>query len=263
MRRGHSVIPRVNVLGVGIHPVDEERAVAIIEGWIERGERRWVDLCTVHTVMECRRAPRLRRIVNSSGLSAPDGMPLVWLCRVAGERGAGRVYGPDLMLSLCRRAEVSGHRHYFYGGAPEVLEALVDNLRRAFPDLRIAGWHSPPVRPPDVPEDPEVLAEIDASEADLVWVGLGTPKQDYWMGRHRGLLAHPAALIGVGAAFDFHAGMLPQAPAWMQRSGLEWLFRLAHEPRRLAFRYLVYNPAFLVLLALQRSGLRSFPMGPR
>lgn len=252
--------PRVNILGVGIHPIDEAVTVETVEEWIRRGERHWVDVCTVHTVMECRRDARLREIVNTSGLSTPDGMPLVWLCRLAGETETERVYGPDLMLALCRRSESAGHRHYFYGGRSDVLEDLVGSLRARFPGLRIAGWHAPPFRAADAAEDSEVLEAIDASGADVVWVGLGTPKQDYWVGRHRERLERPAALIAVGAAFDFHAGRLAQAPAWMQRSGLEWLFRMAHEPRRLAHRYLVYNPLFVFLVTLQRLGLRSFPL---
>lgn len=261
MRAPSTNPPRVNILGTGIHAIDESRAVREIEGWIVRGERRWVDVCTVHTVMECYREPKLRRIVNASGLSTPDGMPLVWLCRMAGYE-AGRVYGPDLMLALCRRGQVTGHRHYFYGGTPEVVEELVANLRSWFPELEIVGWHAPPFRPPDAPEDPLILTEIDAVKPDVVWVGLGTPKQDYWVARHRPLLEHPAALIAVGAAFDFHAGRLPQAPKWMQRSGLEWLFRLAQEPRRLARRYLLYNPWFVGLVALQKLGLRKFSLDP-
>ena len=255
-------MPRVNVLGVGISALDERRAVAEVEGWVTRGERHWVNVCTVHTVMECRKSERLRGIVNGGGLATPDGMPLVWLCRAAGHRDAGRVYGPDLMLALCRRSQVTGHRHYFYGGTPDVTEELVDRLLWQFPKLQVAGWHAPPFRPPDTPEEPAVLAKIDSARPDVVWVGLGTPKQDYWVGRHRPLLIHPAALIAVGAAFDFHAGRLPQAPRWMQRAGLEWLFRLAHEPRRLAHRYLVYNPLFILLVMLQKAGLRRFELSP-
>lgn len=251
-------LPRVNVLGVGIHAINEARAVAEIERWVEDGERRWVDVCTVHTVMECRRNPALRSIVNHAGLATPDGMPLVWLARQAGHPGVGRVYGPDLMLALCRRSALTGHRHFFYGGTPDVVEELCTNLTRRFPGLAVAGRHAPPFRPPGAAEDPEVLRAIDATRPDIVWVGLGTPKQDLWVGRHRPVLEHPAALVAVGAAFDFHAGRLPQAPGWMQRAGLEWLFRLVHEPRRLAYRYLVYNPWFVTLVLLQKARLRRF-----
>jgi N-acetylglucosaminyldiphosphoundecaprenol N-acetyl-beta-D-mannosaminyltransferase len=251
-------LPRINVLGVAINAIDLSQAVQQIESWIESGTRSYVNVCTVHTVMECRRDAGLRHRVNAGGLATPDGMPLVWLGRLHGHR-TGRVYGPDLMLELCRRGAEQGHRHYFYGSTPAVLEDLLANLSRRFPGLRVAGSHSPPRRPADAPEDAAVLERIDASGADVVWVGLGTPKQDHWIARHRPLLRAPV-LIAVGAAFDFHAGRKAQAPRWMQRAGLEWLFRLAHEPRRLARRYLLYNPWFLAAAALQLSGLKRYPV---
>lgn len=255
-----SELSRVNVLGVGVTPLDLPRAVDVVDGWIASGGSSYVNVCTVHTIMECRREPRLRAVVNRSGMSVTDGMPLVWLSRLAGHRGARRVYGPDLMLAVCERGLSRGYRHFLYGATDEVLNDLVANLERRFPGIRIVGRHAPPFRPPDAPEDEAVLAAIDAAEPDLVWVGLGTPKQDYWVARHRPALRRPAALIAVGAAFDFHAGRLPQAPRWMQASGLEWLFRLACEPRRLAHRYLVYNPLFVLQVALQKSGLRRYPL---
>lgn len=249
--------PRINVLGVGISAINLQNAIDEIEGWIARRERRYVNVCTVQTVMECRQDARLRRLVNESGLSTPDGMPLVWLSHLHGYRHAGRVYGPDLMLVLCERSAATGHRHFFYGGAPGIADRLARRLQSRFPGLVVAGTHSPPYRPADAEEDRAVLEAIDAAAPDVVWVGLGTPKQDYWVSRHRDRLSAPA-LIAVGAAFDFHAGLLRQAPRWMQRSGLEWLFRLAQEPRRLAFRYLVYNPLFVANVALQLSGLRAY-----
>jgi len=250
-------LPRINVLGVGISAINLLVAIEEIEGWIARGERHYVNVCTVQTVMECQRAPELRRLVNASGLSTPDGMPLVWLSRLHGYRDAGRVYGPDLMLALCERSASTGHRHFFYGGAPGIADRLAERLTKRFPGLIVAGTYSPPFRAADVEEDRVVLETIDATKPDIVWVGLGTPKQDYWVSRHRGLLA-ASAIIAVGAAFDFHAGVLRQAPKWMQRSGLEWLFRLTQEPRRLAYRYLVYNPLFVLLVALQLAKLRAF-----
>jgi N-acetylglucosaminyldiphosphoundecaprenol N-acetyl-beta-D-mannosaminyltransferase len=248
---------RVNVLGVGISAINLSDAVRTIEGWIASGERHYVNVCNVHTVMECQKDEALRRLVNDSGLSTPDGMPLVWLSRLHGHASAGRVYGPDLMLTLSERSQRTGHRHFFYGGGPGVAERLADKLRERFTGLRVAGTHEPPFRPVGAQEDRAVLDAIDASGADIVWVGLGTPKQDYWVARHRPLLSAPV-LIAVGAAFDFHAGLIAQAPRWMQRSGLEWLFRLSREPRRLTYRYLVYNPLFLTLVFLQRSRLRSY-----
>jgi N-acetylglucosaminyldiphosphoundecaprenol N-acetyl-beta-D-mannosaminyltransferase len=247
-------LPRINVLGVGISAINLTQAIAEIEGWIDRGERHYVNVCTVHTVMECQQDDRLRQIVNRSGLSTPDGMPLVWLSRWGGHQNAGRVYGPDLMLALCERSQTTGHRHYFYGGMPGVADLLVTKLRGRFPGLHVAGTYTPPFRPAGAIEDQAVINAINDTSPDIVWVGLGTPKQDFWVGLHRPLLTAPV-VIAIGAAFDFHAGLLKQAPSWMQRSGLEWLFRLSQEPRRLAYRYLVYNPLFLTMVAMQQAGL--------
>jgi N-acetylglucosaminyldiphosphoundecaprenol N-acetyl-beta-D-mannosaminyltransferase len=249
--------PRVNILGVGISAINLQQAVQAIEGWIAGKDAQYVNVCTVHTVMECQRDVRLRRIVNASGVSTPDGMPLVWLGLLHGHRHVSRVYGPDLMLAVCDRSQGTGARHFFYGGAPGVADLLVRRLRARYPGLAVAGTHSPPYRPADAEEDRDVLDAINAAAPDIVWVGLGTPKQDYWVSRHRGRLKAPV-LIAIGAAFDFHAGLMRQAPRWMQRSGLEWLFRLLHEPRRLAFRYLVYNPLFVFKVALQFLGIQRY-----
>jgi N-acetylglucosaminyldiphosphoundecaprenol N-acetyl-beta-D-mannosaminyltransferase len=260
---GRSAPGRSNVLGVGISAINLPQATAEIERWILDGERKYVNVCTVHTVMECQNDVRLRAIVNGSGLSTPDGMPLVWLNRLHGHRDAGRVYGPDLMLALCERGQDAGYRHYFYGGAAGVADRLVERLRERFPRLQVAGTHSPPFRTAGAGERADVLAGINDSRPDIVWVGLGTPKQDYWMANHRSALSAPA-LVAVGAAFDFHAGLVKQAPPWMQRSGLEWLFRLLQEPRRLAYRYIVFNPLFVWRVAMQLTGLRRYPLpGPR
>jgi N-acetylglucosaminyldiphosphoundecaprenol N-acetyl-beta-D-mannosaminyltransferase len=252
-----SPLPRVDILGVRISAINPEQAVAEIEGWIGRRERHYVNVCNVHTIMECQQDPRLTRVVNNSGLSTPDGMPLVWLSRLHGFRNAARVYGPDLMLALCERSETNGHRHFFYGGAPGIAERLADQLQRRFPRLQIAGIHAPPFRKVGAIEERPVLDAIDAARPDIVWVGLGTPKQDHWVADHRPLLEAPV-IIAIGAAFDFHAGVLRQAPRWMQRSGLEWSFRLAQEPRRLAYRYLVLNPLFVLNAFLQATKLRRF-----
>jgi N-acetylglucosaminyldiphosphoundecaprenol N-acetyl-beta-D-mannosaminyltransferase len=246
-------------LGIGISAVNLEQALAEVERWIAAKERHYINVCTVHTVMECQQDGRLRQIVNASGLSTADGMPLVWLNWLHGQHHVDRVYGPDLMLALCDRSQTTGVRHFFYGGAPGVADLLARKLRERFPRLEVAGVHSPPFRGVDEEEDRVVLDAINASGADVVWVGLGTPKQDYWVARHRPLLTVPA-LIAVGAAFDFHAGLARQAPRWLQRSGLEWLFRLMQEPRRLAYRYLVHNPSFLLLVSLQLLGLRKFSL---
>jgi N-acetylglucosaminyldiphosphoundecaprenol N-acetyl-beta-D-mannosaminyltransferase len=244
-------------LGVGISAINLQQAVEQVAEWIASGDAQYVNVCTVHTIMECQNDERLRRVVNAGGLATPDGMPLVWLSQLHGYRDAGRVYGPDLMLALCDRAEGTGYRHFFYGGVPGAADLLARRLQARYPALVVAGTHASSFRPADSEEDRDVLEAINASAADIVWVGVGTPKQDYWVARHRALLRAPV-LIAVGAAFDFHAGLLRQAPRWMQRSGLEWLFRLLQEPRRLAFRYLVYNPLFVIRIALQLAGIRRY-----
>lgn len=250
------------MLGVGIDAVDPARAADAIEGWIARGERGYVCVSNVHVVMEARRDAGLRRVVNEADLAVPDGVPLVWVGRLKGHPAVRRVYGPDLTLLLCERAAKRGHRCFFYGGAPGVAAQLADELKRRFPGLAVAGTEAPPFRPLTPAEDDEAVARINAAAPDLVFVGLGCPKQEHWMAAHRGRLQAPA-LLGVGAAFDFHTGRVPQAPRWMMRSGLEWLYRLAQEPRRLWHRYLVYNPLFVVQIALELLGLRRYPLTER
>jgi N-acetylglucosaminyldiphosphoundecaprenol N-acetyl-beta-D-mannosaminyltransferase len=232
-----------DLLGVRVDAVDLHEAASTIEQWIERRERRYVCLANAHGIMECHRDPELRRIYNDAGLSVPDGMPLVWLSWTHGLRGAGRVYGPELVEEMCRRSESRGYRHYLYGGADGVAERLAARLRGRFPRAEIAGWRTPPFRDLTTEEEETVLRGIEASGADLVWVGLGTGKQDRFLSRHHRRL--PGIAIGVGAAFDFLSGTKRQAPRWMRQSGLEWLFRLAAEPRRLWRRYLLDNPEFL------------------
>lgn len=248
-------VGRVNVLGVRVSAVDLDQALCVIESWIGRRERRYVCVTGVHGVMESQSDPEVRRIHNAAGLVTPDGMPLVWLARLGGFRHVSRVYGPDLMLALCGRSVAKGYRHFLYGGGEGVAERLALVLRRRFSGLDIVGHHSPPLRPPGEEESPTVIETINARRPDIVWVGLSTPKQELWMDGHRSSIEAPV-LIGVGAAFDFHAGLKKQAPRWMQRSGLEWLFRLATEPRRLWRRYLTNIPRFVYGIGLQLTGLR-------
>jgi len=252
-------VPRVNVLGVGVSAIDMQQALTTVTGWIRTRQRRYVCCTTVHGVMESQRDASLRRIHNAAGLVTPDGMPLVWLCRRAGYHHVQRVYGPDLMLALCQQSVEHGYRHYLYGGAPGVASQLADRLTQRFPGLAVVGWDAPPFRPSTEAEDAVAVAAINTARPDIVWVGLGTPRQERWMAEHRDRLQAPV-LLGVGAAFDFHAGVKKQAPAWMQRTGLEWLFRLAREPRRLWRRYLVYNPQFLGLVLLQWLGWRRYTL---
>jgi N-acetylglucosaminyldiphosphoundecaprenol N-acetyl-beta-D-mannosaminyltransferase len=241
---------RVDVLGVGISAISLDGAVAEITRWIDEGEHHYVCVTNVHTVIECQHDEELRRIHNESGLTTPDGMPIVWCAKRAGADGVTRVYGPDLMQALSRSLAQAGSSVFLYGTTARTLELLTARLISDFPGLRIVGSFAPPFRPLTPAEDADVVRLINDSGADVVWVGLGAVKQEHWMAEHIDVL-HAHALIGVGAAFDFHAGVVKQAPLWMQRHGLEWFYRLCREPRRLWRRYLRTNPAF-VLSVLRR-----------
>jgi N-acetylglucosaminyldiphosphoundecaprenol N-acetyl-beta-D-mannosaminyltransferase len=237
-------VPRFDVLGVQISAVGMDVAVAEIARWIATGEQHYVCVTGVHGVMESQRDANLKRIHNGSGMTTPDGMPLVWAGRWAGFQDITRVYGPDLMLAVSAHATARGWSFYLYGGKDGIAERLAARLRARFSGLRIAGVESPPFRTLTADEDAAMVRRINDVRPDIIWVGLSTPKQERWMAAHIGRLSAPV-LIGVGAAFDIHAGALRQAPRWMQRSGLEWAFRLGAEPRRLASRYLRNNPRFI------------------
>jgi len=237
-----------------VSAIDLDQAVAEIAGWVERRERHYVCVTGVHGVMESHRDAELRRIHNASGLTTPDGMPMVWAGHRSGAAHMRRVYGPDLMLALCERAVERGWSSYFHGGAPGVADRLAERLGDRFPGLKVVGASSPPFRAPTPEEDAATVEAIERAGPDLVWVGLGTPKQERWMAAHTDRLSAPA-LLGVGAAFNIHAGLLPQAPRWMQRSGLEWLYRAGREPR-LTGRYLRNNPRFLVEIMRRPPRLR-------
>jgi N-acetylglucosaminyldiphosphoundecaprenol N-acetyl-beta-D-mannosaminyltransferase len=248
-------IPRVDVLSVGISAVTMELAVREITAWIEHGLQRYVCVTGVHGVMEAQRDPALLRIHNESGLTTPDGMPLVWASRWAGAGYVERVYGPDLMLELCAEAAKRGWRSFFYGGKEGVAARLAQRLQARFPGLTVVGTYSPPFRELTAQEDEEVVERINAAQPHFIWVGLSTPKQERWMAAHIGRVSAPV-LLGVGAAFDIHAGLLPQAPLWMQRSGTEWLYRLSREPRRLWRRYLYNNPRFAAAILMRPPRVR-------
>lgn len=245
---GPEVIARVDVLGVEVSAIDPRMAVRRISGWIDSDSRDYVCVRDVHGIMQSQRNSELMRVHRSAGMVTPDGMPLVWCGRLAGAGWMRRVYGPDLMLEVCRESVRNGWRHFLYGGGDGVADELADNLRERFPEIQIVGTHTPPFRELTDLELEETAEMIDAAGPHIVWVGLSTPKQELWMGRIRDLVSAPV-LIGVGAAFDVHAGRVPQAPKWMQRSGLEWAFRLSVEPRRLWRRYLGSIPAFVVKIA--------------
>jgi N-acetylglucosaminyldiphosphoundecaprenol N-acetyl-beta-D-mannosaminyltransferase len=255
---------RVNVLGVGVSAITMDDALALIDRSIASASRQYICVTGVHGVMESQTDPHLRDIHNRAGLVTPDGMPLVWVSWLRGRRHVQRVYGPDLMLACCRASVSKGYRHFLYGGGPGVPERLAARLQERIPGLTIAGTWSPPFRPLTPGEEQRMIERIAAARPDIVWVGLSTPKQERWMARYVGRLPVPV-MIGVGAAFDMHAGLKRQAPRWMQRIGFEWLFRLATEPRRLWRRYLINNPKFIWRLTLQLSGLVKYEIayGPR
>ena len=252
-------VQRFNVLGVGIGQLNMELALAAIRDWVASRSRVYVCVCPVHSVMECRRSEEVRRVFNAAGMVTPDGMPLVWAARLRGQRGVERVYGPDLLLAQLSDSVAAGHRHYFYGGREGVAERLVAAMRKRFPDLQVAGWETPAFGPLEEICTPSTAATINAARPDIVWVGMSSPRQDLWMARMRGQLDAPV-LIAVGAAYDFHTGSIRQAPRWMQRSGLEWLFRLVTEPRRLWRRYVYDNPRFLWEFGLQMLRLHRFEL---
>ena len=213
----------------------------------QAGARLRAHFCTANTVVEANADARLKRALNDAEIVTSDGMPIVWLLRLMGHR-AERVYGPDVLLAMADRSRDLALSHYFYGGAEGIAERLAEQLLAKYPGLRVAGIEAPPFRPLSEPERRQVTDRINASGADYVWVGLGTPKQDFWLAENRAEL-EPAVLFAVGAAFDFLSGTKPRAPRLMQRAGTEWLFRLVTEPRRLWRRYLVGNVRFVQLVA--------------
>jgi N-acetylglucosaminyldiphosphoundecaprenol N-acetyl-beta-D-mannosaminyltransferase len=234
---------------------DYDEVIAWMREMIASGARGYVTAAAVNLVMSAREDEQAREAVLAATLAVPDGQPLVWALRALGYERATRVYGPDLMAAFCAAAAGGpGGRAipmYLYGGrTADALELLQRRLRERFPGLNIVGGYSPPFRELTAEEEDRVVAEIDASGAEVVWVGTGQPKQEKWMLRMRGRLRAPL-LVGVGAAFDFHAGLVAQAPSWMQRAGLEWLYRLSREPRRLWPRYVRYNPRFIAAFAAQ------------
>jgi N-acetylglucosaminyldiphosphoundecaprenol N-acetyl-beta-D-mannosaminyltransferase len=252
-------VERVNVLGVEISSINMARALAMFQEWIDRKIRQYVCVTPAHAVMDCYRDVSLRRVFNESGLTTPDGMAIVWLLRLRGARHVGRVYGPDLMNEVCRISVQRGWSHFLYGGEPGVAESLKGSLEKQYAGLRVVGTYSPPFRALSDAEDRELTAAINLACPDIVWVGISSPKQERWMHDHLGKL-DASVMVGVGAAFDFLSGRKPQAPSWIQRMGLEWLFRLAMEPGRLWPRYSQY-PLFVFLAIAQLAGWRRFPSG--
>ena len=238
-----------SIVGMKVSPTSYSDASDTIHNWARQGASKYVCIASVNNVMESYDSPEFKRVMNNADLVTPDGIPVVWALRLLGHRNATRVYGPDLTPILLQMAAESGFPVGFYGGAPEVLERLLEVVAQRFPTLRIAYSFSPPFRPLTPQEDHRVVEAINAAGVRILFIGLNTPKQDYWMAAHRDRVQ--AVMVGVGAAFDFLAGTKPQAPRWMMPLGLEWVFRFATEPRRLWKRYLKHNPRYVVLLALQ------------
>ncbi len=253
-------IARVNVLGVWVCAINMHQTLATFEKWIRKRSQQYVCVTPAHSIMDCYYDQSLQAIFNTSGLTIPDGMSIVWILKLHGQRNVSRVYGPDLMWEVCGKSVSEGWRHFLYGGESNVSEQLKSRLETEWPGIQIVGTYSPPFRPSTEQEDKEIVDKINSTHPDIIWVGLGSPKQENWMHDHLGRV-NASILVGVGAAFDFLSGRKPQAPRWIQHSGLEWLFRLLNEPKRLWRRYMQY-PFFAILVLGQLLGLKQFPQPP-
>ena len=259
MTRRSLGIPYFNVLGIGVSALALDAACERV--LTVRGQKKLGYAChaTAYGINAARHDLDFRAALNGAWLNHPDGMPLVWLGRWHGYRAITRVYGPDLMLAVCAAGRAIALKHYFYGGAPGVADLLRKKLTDRFPGLNVVGNFTPPYRELNADELSCLKLDITATAPDIIWVGLSSPLQEKFMAQHWSDL-DAGLLIGVGAAFDFHSGRVPQAPRWMQRSGLEWLFRLSTEPRRLWRRYLIQNPLFVLRTLAQLSGIRRYPL---
>ena len=255
----HTGPPLVNVLGVGISAIDMEDALRYSDRLLRERGKGYICVTGVHGVMESQRDAVLRQTLNRSFLCLPDGMPTVWVGHWQGHSAMGRVYGPDFMLQLCKLMAKSDCRHFLYGGKDGVADRLRMRLQILVPGIHIVGSYTPPFRPLTSAEEDDLLARVNQSRPDIVWVGLSTPKQERFMAQYIDRL-NTRLMVGVGAAFDIHAGLLRDAPQWMKSCGLQWLDRLHQEPRRLWRRYLTNNPRFLWDIALQFSGLKRYPL---
>ena len=247
---------RAEILGLRVSAIDMKIAIATIELWIESRTQHYICVTGVHGVMESQRDQALKDIHNAAGMVTPDGMPLVWMSHWLGFKATERVYGPDLMALMMAVSAARGYRNYFYGGGPGIAVQLKNKLCGANPGLQVVGTMCPPFRAMTEAEDGAVVRELNEAAPDIIWVGLSTPRQEKWMAAHAGRVTAPV-MVGVGAAFDFLSGNKSQAPGWMQRSGLEWMYRLASEPRRLAGRDLRNNPQFVYRAALQLAATRA------
>jgi N-acetylglucosaminyldiphosphoundecaprenol N-acetyl-beta-D-mannosaminyltransferase len=244
------------ILGVPVAMVDYDRAIAVMDQLIDRGERGYVCAAPVHALMVAQDDAEMLAALRGSTMVVPDGMPVVWAANALGEKLHDRVYGPELMLRYSEHSAARGHRVWLYGGRDQgSLVQLALSLRRNHPGIQVVGGYSPPFRPLGDDEEETVARQINEARPDVLWVGIGVPKQEKWMARMREKLDVPV-MCGVGAAFDFHAGRVSMAPGWMQERGLEWIYRTVQEPRRLLGRYLSTNPRFVAAFARQYLGER-------
>lgn len=239
-----SKVVKFRILNVEISAININDACSLVEDALLKRQRKYICVCPVSTIMECKKNEIVLKSVNSADLVTPDGMAVVWIGKMLGHKNISRVYGPDLMQKVCEISAKKGYRNYLYGSTQEVLSKLKKRLIKRCPDLIISGMFSPPFHQPSSDEDSKIIEEINNNAPDVIWVGLGSPKQDLWMSEHRDRINAPV-MIGVGAAFDFLAGTKSQAPRWIGNNGFEWLFRLVTEPKRLWRRYLVDYPLFV------------------
>jgi N-acetylglucosaminyldiphosphoundecaprenol N-acetyl-beta-D-mannosaminyltransferase len=247
-----------DVLGVKVSAINMSRAVDLADRWIRTGQSGYVCVTGVHGVMEAQKDQEFRKILNCAMMNTPDGMPMSWVGRLQGFDDMDRVFGPDFMSAMCQLSLERGFRHFLYGGRPGVAEKLKQALEKKFPGLQVVGTYTPPFRDLNAAEEDALLAQVLNSRPDILWVGLSTPKQEKFMAQHVDRLQVPL-LVGVGAAFDYHTGRIRDCSALIKRAGLQWLHRLAQDPRRLSRRYLRNNPAFVWNIALQLLKLRRYP----
>jgi N-acetylglucosaminyldiphosphoundecaprenol N-acetyl-beta-D-mannosaminyltransferase len=251
MKHGHyDTNARANILGVGVHAIDMDAAVRIVEQSLKSGAKRYVCVTSVHGLIEAQHDSGFAAILGRALLVTPDGMPLVWMGRLQGHSTMSRVFGPDLMFQVCKMGIHSRTAHFLCGGRPGVAQQLKGELERTFPGIRIVGAYTPPFRELNSHEQAELISAVRELKPDIVWVGLGTPKQERFMARYLPLL-DTRLMIGVGAAFDFHTGRIKDSPVLVKRCGLQWLHRLLQEPSRLWKRYLFSNSEFLIKIAQQ------------
>ncbi len=248
---------KINILGIGISRIDMKSAVSQIEQLILEKKKGYVCVCPNHTIMESQKDPKLRKIVNSADIATPDGMSIVLASRILGHYEVKQVTGTDLMLAFSELSNEKGYTQFYYGGADDVPQKLAENMLKRFPKLKIVGGYSPPFRSLTTEEDKSIVEMINNVKPDVIWVGLGMPKQELWIGEHLGLI-DTHVMIGVGAAFDFISGKKKRAPKWIQKIGFEWLYRLIQEPKRL-WRRNLYHPLFFFELFLQILGFKNFP----